>query len=352
MMHAASRKELLLITGVAAASVALLYSYQRWRRKQGPAPSSSHGDLLSLIGNTPLIRIASLCKETGCEILGKCEFLNPGGSVKDRVALQIVQEALADGRLQPGGLVTEGTAGSTGVSLSMVTAALGLRCFIAMPDDAAIEKVQMLQALGTGGTISGVSCVLKKHNPSTKVYLIDPPGSGLYNKGQRLNWYRYRHNQDKTRAVMTMGKGSNGRLWVPTFMQVTRGVLYTHVEAEGKRLKNPFDTVTRGVLYTHVEAEGKRLKNPFDTVTEGTDREAVEMAHYLLRNDGLFVGSSAAMNCVGAVKAARQLGPGHTIVLLLCDGGARHLSKFHNTEYLEGYGLAPQEKGLGLGFVA
>ncbi|PSC75522.1 cysteine synthase 2 [Micractinium conductrix] len=339
--------------------------------------------LVDLIGNTPLIRIRSLSEETGCEILAKAEFLNPGGSVKDRVALQVIQEAVAEGRLRPGGLVTEGTVGSTGVSLAMCAAAFGCRAFIAMPDDAAIEKAQMLEALGaevqrlrpvsithpdhfvnvarrraaaaedgnslfadqfetpanfrahlktgeeilrqtggrlhafvsgagTGGTIAGVSAALKQRRPEVQVFLVDPPGSSLYNK-------------------------------------VTRGVMYTREEAEGKRLRHPFDTITEGIGINRLTANFSRAK--VDGAFKGSDREAVEMAQYLLRNEGLFVGSSAAMNCVGAVKVARALGSGHTIVTVLCDGGHRHLSKFHSPAYLAESGLTPEAAGRGLGFV-
>lgn len=298
------------------------------------------------------------------------------------MALQIIQEAFKDGRLAPGGLITEGTVGSTGVSLAMVAAAYGCRCFISMPDDAAVEKVHMLQALGaevqrlrpvsiahpahfvnvarrraaeepnaifadqfenpanfrahiatgreiweqskgrlhafvsgagTGGTIAGVSFFLKQRSPSVQVFLADPPGSGLYNK-------------------------------------VTRGVMYSAEEAEGKRLKHPFDTITEGVGINRLTANFSKAK--VDGAFKVTDAEAVEMAGYLLRNEGLFVGSSAAVNCVGAVKAARQLGRGHTIVTVLCDGGHRHLSKFHSKEYLAGQGLTAQHTGTGLEFIA
>ncbi len=301
--------------------------------------------------------------------------------MKDRVALEIIQEAFQDGRLVPGGLITEGTVGSTGVSLAMVAAAYGCRCFIAMPDDAAIEKSQMLEALGaeverlrpvsiahpshfvnvarrraasepnalfadqfenpanfrahlltgqeiwaqsggkvdafvsgagTGGTIAGVSAALKQRNSRIKVYLVDPPGSGLYNR-------------------------------------VTRGVMYTSEEAEGKRLKHPFDTITEGVGINRLTANFAKAK--VDGAFKASDKESVEMAQYLMRNEGLFVGSSAAVNCVGAVKLARKLGPGHVIVTVLCDGGHRHLSKFHNKEYLEKHGLTPTHTGRDLEFI-
>ncbi|PNH08492.1 Cysteine synthase 2 [Tetrabaena socialis] len=135
-----------------------------------------------------------------------------------------------------------------------------------------------------------------------------------------------------------------------TGCEVKRGVMYTSEEAEGKRLRNPFDTITEGIGLNRLTANFERAL--IDDAFRGTDREAVEMAAYLLRNEGLWVGSSAAMNCVGAVKAARALGPGHVVVTLLCDGGARHLSKFHNPAYLQDMGLTPRCTGRSLDFVS
>ncbi|KAK6785670.1 hypothetical protein RDI58_019125 [Solanum bulbocastanum] len=372
--------------------------------------------LVAAIGNTPLIRINSLSDATGCEILGKAEFLNPGGSVKDRVAVKIIEEALESGALAEGGVVTEGSAGSTAISLATVAPAYGCRCHVVIPDDAALEKAQILEALGatvervrpvsithrdhfvniarrraleaselisttrkesqidandssqinghsiseekqnmqfsseckggffadqfenlanfrshyegtgpeiweqtggkldafiaaagTGGTVAGVSQYLKDQNSNIKCFLIDPPGSGLYNK-------------------------------------VTRGVMYTREEAEGRRLKNPFDTITEGIGINRLTENFKMAK--LDGAFRGTDMEAVEMSRYLLKNDGLFIGSSSAMNCVGAVRVAKALGPGYTIVTILCDSGMRHLSKFHNDEYLSEHGLTPSATGL------
>ncbi|KAL9272947.1 Cysteine synthase 2-like protein [Drosera capensis] len=372
--------------------------------------------LIGAIGKTPLIRINSLSDATGCEILGKAEFLNPGGSVKDRVAVKIIEEAFASGQLSPGGVVTEGSAGSTAISLATVAPAFGCRCHVVIPDDAAIEKSQILVALGatvervrpvsithkdhyvniarrraaeanelsslhckgtrrngkdqklanghaleeeieslpfpndctggffadqfenlanfrahydgtapeiweqtdgslhafvaaagTGGTVAGVSCFLKDKNPTIKCFLIDPPGSGLFNR-------------------------------------VTRGVMYTKEEAEGKRLKNPFDTITEGIGINRLTENFMMAK--LDGAFRGTDKEAVEMSRFLLKNDGLFLGSSSAMNCVGAVRVAKELGPGHTIVTILCDSGMRHLSKFFNPEYLSQHGLTPSATGL------
>ncbi|CAH9076153.1 unnamed protein product [Cuscuta europaea] len=182
-----------------------------------------------------------------------------------------------------------------------------------------------IAASGTGGTVAGVSCFLKGKNANIKCFLVDPPGSGLYNK-------------------------------------VTRGVMYAREEAEGRRLKNPFDTITEGIGINRITENFKLAK--LDGAFRGTDKEAVEMSRtttcyrrwwcsywivlirYVLKNDGLFVGSSSAMNCVGAVRVAQALGPGHTIVTILCDSGMRHLSKFFNPEYLSQHSLAPSAAGL------
>ncbi|CAK9166874.1 unnamed protein product [Ilex paraguariensis] len=380
------------------------------------SPKKPRKGLIGAIGNTPLIRINSLSEATGCEILGKAEFLNPGGCVKDRVAVKIIEEALESGLLHEGGVVTEGSAGSTAISLATVAPAFGCKCHVVIPDDVAIEKSQILEALGatvervrpvsithrdhyvniarrraleakdaalmhrnakhsdakdveqtsgyssegekqstvfssdckggffadqfenlanfrahyvgtgpeiweqtggklhafvaaagTGGTLAGVSKFLKEKNSNIKCFLIDPPGSGLFNK-------------------------------------VTRGVMYTREEAEGRRLKNPFDTITEGIGINRLTENF--IMAELDGAFRGTDMEAVEMSRILLKNDGLFVGSSSAMNCVGAVRVAQTVGPGHTIVTILCDNGMRHLSKFYNAQYLSQHGLTPTATGL------
>ncbi|KAK3249268.1 hypothetical protein CYMTET_41298 [Cymbomonas tetramitiformis] len=356
--------------------------------------------LLETIGQTPLVRIGSLSDATGCEILAKAEFLNPGGSPKDRVAAQIVTEAMSRGDLSRGGTVAEGTSGSTGISLAMVAQAVGCHSYVSLPDDAAEEKKQLLHALGahvesvrpvsithkdhfvnkarrrategstnsqaepvsillraategcifanqfenmanfrahylgtapelwqqtkgrldafiaaagTGGTIAGVSRYLKEKDSSIRIYLVDPPGSSLHNK-------------------------------------VARGVLYTRQEAEGHRLRNPDDTVMEGIGLNRLTNNFKEAR--IDASFQATDLEAVEMARFVLRNDGLFLGSSSAMNLVGAVKAAWELGKGHTVVTVLCDSGARHLSKFWNPQVLQKRGIMPDKVSDDLSFIA
>ncbi|XP_020687612.1 cysteine synthase 2 isoform X3 [Dendrobium catenatum] len=328
----------------AALSIALvsylLFSHQTsailpWRKAPRKCPRRKRKErrgLVEAIGNTPLIRINSLSDATGCEILGKAEFLNPGGSIKDRVAVKIIEEALESGALVEGGIVTEGSAGSTAISLATVAPAYGCKCHVVIPDDAAAEKAQIIEALGanvervrpvsithrdhfvnvarrraleanklaaklgeaseikdngmskdyskggffadqfenlanfrahyegtgpeiweqtegnldafvaaagTGGTVAGVSRYLKEKNPNVKCFLIDPPGSGLFNR-------------------------------------VTRGVLYTKEEAEGRRLKNPFDTITEGIGINRLTKNF--LMADLDGAYRGTDKEAVEMS--------------------------------------------------------------------------
>ncbi|XP_038691212.1 cysteine synthase 2 [Tripterygium wilfordii] len=406
-------------TSIVVFSYYFLWNYQSKKKKNHLALSKKRrvgNGVVDTIGNTPLIRINSLSDATGCEILGKCEFLNPGGSVKDRVAVKIIEEALESGQLAQGGVVTEGSAGSTAISLATVAPAYGCKCHVVIPDDVAIEKSQIIEALGatvervrpvsithrdhyvniarrraleanelaskdrkpsqtngkdtekindykseeekqgsvfpsscrggffadqfenlanfrahyegtgpeiweqtggnldafvaaagTGGTVAGVSRFLQDQNPKIQSFLIDPPGSGLYNK-------------------------------------VTRGVMYTKEEAEGRRLKNPFDTVTEGIGVNRLTQNFMMAK--LDGAFRGTDMEAVEMSRFLMKNDGLFLGSSSAMNCIGAVRVAQLLGPGHTIVTILCDSGMRHLSKFHNPQYLVQFALTPKATGL------
>ncbi|XP_031096819.1 cysteine synthase 2-like, partial [Ipomoea triloba] len=251
---------------VTALSIAVVVSYflckhtqkQYSRRRQTTSLKKSRNELVAA---------------TGCEILGKVEFLNPGGSVKDRVAVKIIEKWWE------------------------------LDAFVA--------------AAGTGGTcctIASVSCFLKEKNSNIKCFIVDPPGSGLFNN-------------------------------------VTRGVMYTREEAEDRRLKNPFDTITKGIGINRLTENFKLAKLDGDFRNTHISARVITLmllmlVRYLLKNDGLFVGSSSAMNCVGAVRVARALGPGHTIVTILCDSGMRHLIKFFDFEYLSQHGLTPSVTGL------
>ena len=314
--------------------------------------------LIGAIGGTRLIRLKRASAATGCEILGKAEFLNPGGSVKDRAGLAIIRDAEAAGRLKPGGIIVEGTAGNTGIGLTLVANALGYKCIIVMPETQSREKIDFLRmigadlrlvpakpfrdpgnyvhvsrrlaeelgavwanqfdnlanreghrlttgaeiweetggkvdaftcACGTGGTLAGVSLALKARKPGVKIVLADPEGSGLY------GWVK------------------NGDLTV-TGSSITEGIGQSRVPGN---------------------LEGVAI----DDAVRIPDPEALEQVFDLLGNEGLSVGGSAGINVAAAIRVARDLGPGHTVVTVLCDGGARYQSKLFNPEFLRSKNL-------------
>jgi cysteine synthase A len=313
------------------------------------------------IGNTPLLRLRAPSAASGCEILGKAEFMNPGGSVKDRAAAAMVEAAEERGELPPGGTVVEGTAGNTGIGLAHVCNARGYRCVIVMPDNQSPEKYRLLEMLGaevhkvpvvpysnpnqyqkvaqrlaaalpgaiwsnqfdntanrdiherttgaeiwaqtngridafvaatgTGGTFGGVARALKARRPAVRCVLADPPGSSLY------AWVR-------TGTLKATGSGS-----------ITEGI---------------------GIGRVTANLEGA----PIDDAVLIEDADSVHWVYRLLHEDGLFLGSTSGINVAAAVQVARGLGPGHTVVTVLCDGGARYQSRLFNREWLEQKGLA------------
>jgi cysteine synthase A len=317
-------------------------------------------DFIDAIGRTPLLRLRRLSDETGCEILGKAEFMNPGGSVKDRAARGIILDAEKRGVLKPGGTVVEGTAGNTGIGLAHVCNARGYRCVIVMPDNQSPEKYALIEALGaevrrvktvpysdpnhyqkvagrlaeelpgaiwsnqfdntanrrahlettgpeiweqtqgeidafvsasgTGGTIAGVSEFLKARNRQVRTVLADPPGSSLYEY--------VRHG-----VLKATGSGS-----------ITEGI---------------------GIGRVTANVQGA----PIDDAVYVEDRETVGYVYRLLREEGLFVSSTSGVNVAAAVRIAREMGPGHTIVTMLCDSGAKYLSRLFNREWLAQKGL-------------
>lgn len=362
------------IAGAFVCKLTLSDSVLRENEKEHSETKQKSGtsQLIDTIGNTPLLELKSLSAATGCRILVKAEHNNPGGSVKDRPALQIVKEYEHEGKLVPrekrkpgqecGHIIVEGTGGNTGVAMAVIAAARGYKAIFTMPANTSQEKVDVAKAFGaevivcplvpfsdpnhfyhvakrlaeqtpgavwgnqfegeannrahylttgpeiwaqadgkvdcfvaaagTGGTISGVSRYLRERNPGVKIFLIDPPGSSLANYIET--------------GVMGPAPGS---------------------------------TITEGIGIGRLTSNFKQAK--VDKAFRGSDDEAVEMAYYLLRREGVFVGPSAALNVVGAVKAARELGPGHTIVTVLCDGGARYQSKLYNPSWLAEKGFAP-----------
>jgi cysteine synthase A len=320
----------------------------------------------SLIGNTRLIRLASLSRESGCEILGKCEFLNPGGSGKDRVALRAVEAAERAGLLQPGGLLVEGTSGSTGISLALLARARGYSCAIFLPNDQAAEKAALLRRLGAAVTETPpVSIVNAGHyvnraraaaaaaaaagTPALFVDQFDSPHNAAAHyegTGPEL-WAQTGGRVD----AFVCGAGTGGTLGgVGRFLKeatggaarvhlvdppgsvllrlVNDGVAWAPQLAERTLRRHRADTLVEGVGLDRVTANMAAALPYIDSAWGVSDAEAVGMARRLLREEGLFLGSSSALNCVGALRAAAALGPGHTVVTLLCDSGARHLSRF------------------------
>jgi len=314
--------------------------------------------LAGAIGNTPLILLRGASAATGCRILGKAEFMNPGGSVKDRAGLAIIEAAERDGTLRPGGTVVEGTAGNTGSGLTLVANARGYKSGIVMPENQSQEKIDFLRmigadlrlvpakpykdpgnyvhvsqrlaaalgavwanqfdnlanreghrlttgaeiwaqtggavdaftcACGTGGTLAGVGLALKAEKPGVKIILADPEGSALYG-------------------------------WVKA----------NDLTVEGS-------SITEGIGQSRIP--GNLEGAPIDDAVRIPDAEALDQVFSLLKDEGLSVGGSAGINIAAAIRVAKQMGPGHTIVTILCDGGARYQSKLFNPEFLRSKNL-------------
>jgi len=320
--------------------------------------------IVEAIGNTPLIALRRASALTGCRILGKAEFLNPGQSVKDRAALYMIRDAEARGVLRPGGVVVEGTAGNTGIGLALVANALGYRTVIVIPETQSQEKKDMLRlagaelvevpavpyanpnnyvkvsgrlaemlsqsepagavwanqfdnvanrqahiettgpeiweqtggevhgfvcAVGTGGTLAGTGMALKARNPAVKIALADPMGAALY------SWY--------TQGVLSASGSS-----------ITEGI------GQGRITRNLEDA-------------------PIDMAFQIPDEEAIPLVFDLLEHEGLCLGGSSGINVAGAIRLAQVLGPGHTIVTILCDYGTRYQSKLFNPGFLRAKGL-------------
>jgi cysteine synthase A len=321
-------------------------------------------DALAAIGNTPLIRLRRASELTGCEILGKAEFMNPGQSVKDRAALFIVKDAIACGRLRPGGVIVEGTAGNTGIGLAVVGNAMGFRTVIVIPETQSVEKKDALRLLGaqlievpavpyknpnnyvkisgriaeqlaqreaagaiwanqfdnvanrqahvegtgpeiweqtsghidgfvcsvgTGGTLAGVAMALKERRPSIRIAAADPLGAAIYS-------------------------------WIKT------GELKAHGTS-----------ITEGIGQNRVTANLEGA--PIDDAYEIPDEEMLPIVFDLLEHEGLCMGGSTGINIAGAIRMAKEMGPGHMIVTILADYGTRYQSKLFNPEFLKSKGL-------------
>ena len=313
------------------------------------------------VGNTPLIRLASLCRETGCEILGKAEFLNPGGSVKDRAALFIIQAAERNGTLRPGGTVVEGTAGNTGIGLAHICAARGYRCVIVIPDNQSEEKMELLRVLGAevrpvppkpyrdddnyqkvaGRLAASMPNAIWAHQFDNVVNRqahyettgpeiwrdtggkVDAFVSAVGTGGTLAGTARFLKEKNRqVRIVLADPHGSALYSWAKT----------GRLEAEGS-------SITEGIGTTRITANFEGT--PVDDAERIGDPEAVGMVYRLLREEGLFVGGSTGINVAAAVATARKLGPGHTIVTILADRGSLYFKRLFNPAWLLEKGLAP-----------
>ena len=321
---------------------------------------STHKTLPEIIGNTPLVYLREVSALTNCEIYGKAEFLNPGGSIKDRTALGIIRDAEAKGELQPGGTIVEGTAGNTGIGLTLIANALGYKSVVVMPQTQSKEKIELLDlygadlrlvkatgyddsnhyihqadrlakklaserehgaiwarqfdnlanmevhyrttgeeiwqqtdgkvdgficSVGTGGTLAGVGAALKEHNAAVKIGIADPMGSSLY---------QYYHNGELKAQGRSIAEGIGISIITDNLREATVDIAY-----------------------------------------QISDEEALPYIFNLLKHEGLCLGGSSAINIAGAVNLARELGPGHTIVTVLCDYGNRYQSKLFNPAFLQ-----------------
>jgi len=316
------------------------------------------------VGRTPLIKLMRASQETGCTILGKAEFMNPGGSVKDRAALYIINDAVRRGTLKPGGTIVEGTAGNTGIGLAVVGNALGFKTVIVIPETQSQEKKDTLRLLGA--ELVEVPAVPYK-NPNNYVkYSARLAESLAKSEANGAIWANQFDNVANREAHIattapeiwddTSGKvdgfvsavGSGGTLaGVAMGLRAKRAdVKIALADPPGAALYSYYTTgelKAEGSSITEGIGQGRITRNleglTVDHAYQIPDREAVAIVFQLLEEEGLCLGSSSGVNVAGAIRLARELGPGHTIVTLLCDYGTRYQSKLFNPDFLREKGL-------------
>jgi cysteine synthase A len=319
-------------------------------------------DMIDLIGNTPLVKLKKASEETGCDIYGKCEFMNPGQSVKDRAALFIIRDAIERGELAPGGTIVEGTAGNTGIGIGLVASAMGFRSIIVIPETQSQEKKDMIRI--AGAELVEVPAVPYK-NPNNYVKysgrlaqeIARSDNKGAIWANQFDNVANRRAHEETTGPEIwdqTGGKvdgfvcavGSGGTLGGVALALQPKGVKVALVDPEGAALYSYYTTgefASEGSSITEGIGQGRITANlegiTPDMVYRATDAEALPYAFDLLENEGLCVGGSSAINIAGAVQMAREMGPGHTIVTILCDYGTRYQAKLYNADFLREKGL-------------
>jgi cysteine synthase A len=323
---------------------------------------------LEAIGNTPLIKLRRASEETGCTILGKAEFMNPGLSVKDRAALGIVTDAIDKGQLRPGGLIVEGTAGNTGIGLTVVGNALGMHTVIVIPETQSQEKKDTLRSLGA--TLVEVPAVPYR-NPNNyvkvaarmaeRLALEHPQGAIFANQFDNVAnrdihmrttgpeiWAQTDGQVDGfvsavgtggTLAGVAAGLRERRRDVVIALADVPGAALYSYYTTG--ELKSEGSSISEGIGQGRITAnlEGLQVDEAFFI----PDSESLAVAFDLLREEGLSLGLSSGVNVAGAIRLARKLGPGKTVVTILCDPGSRYQSRLYNPEFLRSKGLTPPE---------
>lgn len=325
-------------------------------------------DLAEAVGNTPLIRLKRASEETGCDIYGKAEFLNPGQSVKDRAALYIIRDAIAKGQLKPGGTIVEGTAGNTGIGLALVGASMGFRTVIVMPETQSQEKKDMIRL--AGAQLVEVPAAPYK-NPNNYVRYSERLAQALAKtEPNGVIWANQFDNVANRQAHVettgpeiwdqTGGKvdgficavGSGGTLAGVAMALQPKGVKIGLADPMGAALYSYYTTgefkseggsITEGIGQGRITANLEGFKP--DYAYQIPDEEALPVVFRLLEEEGLCMGGSSAVNIAGAMRMARDMGPGHTIVTVLCDYGSRYQSKLYNPEFLAEKGL-PQPDWL------
>ena len=316
-------------------------------------------DTLALIGNTPLVRLAGPSAETGCEILAKCEYVNPGASIKDRAALYIVIDAEERGTLLPGGTIVEGTAGNTGIGLALVANARGYKTIIVMPETQSREKMDTLRALGAElvlvpaapfsnpGHFVHTSRRIAEETPGAiwanqfdnianrRAHIIGTAAEIWEQTGGRIDGFTCAAGTGGTIAGVGLGLKSKDENITIALTDPHGAALYNFY-AHGE-LKAEGTSVAEGIGQGRVTANLEGA--PIDTQFRISDEEGLHWVARLLREEGLCLGLSSGINVAGAIALARQLGPGKTVVTILCDTGFRYLSTIYNADWLASKGL-------------
>lgn len=326
--------------------------------------TSIRDGFVDTIGNTPLIRLRQASELTGCEILAKAEFLNPGGSVKDRTALGMIRDAERRGVLGAGGTVVEGTAGNTGIGLTLVSNARGYRCVIVIPETQSREKKDLLRLYGAelhevpakpfrdpdnyvhvaerlaaklaAGEAGGVLYANQWENLANRQAHIDTTGPEIWEQtGGRIDGFTCAIGTGGTLAgtsIYLKSRNPGIRIAAADPMGATMYSWFTH-----GTLASSGNSITEGIGLGRVTANVKDA--PVDVAYQISDEEALPLLFSLLREEGLCVGGSSAINIAGAIRLARELGPGHTVVTLLADAGNRYQSKLFNPAFLRSKNL-------------